>query len=302
MGGLIAMHWMAHPRPWDIPMDDSVETKASADSSVVPDKMLPSAAPVRPAVLSLVLNDIGAVVPSAALRRIAGYVGKPPVFPGVKEAAAYISSIYGGFGPCGPGLRSRMAAKVLRLRVTSALVGGVTSATGPRGGGGDAEEAATPVELAQLQTVATAAACKALQCDAPIDAPIDADASGNSCSTRHSSSGQGSGQGSEERGKEEDDEQRLELSLLSLWNEDSAWEEVASTLEAALEAARESVRGRGNIDLELAYDPGIAANFGEPSAIDKDADMWGLFGRMVGGPLLVLRGAESDILSAECAM
>jgi len=49
----------------------------------------------------------------------------------------------------------------------------------------------------------------------------------------------------------------------------------------------------------LAYDPKIAAAFADPEAID-DIDLWGLWDR-IGCPVLVLRGAESDLLLAETA-
>jgi len=53
--------------------------------------------------------------------------------------------------------------------------------------------------------------------------------------------------------------------------------------------------GRG---FRLGYDPGIAQAFGE--APPEDVDLWGLWERIT-CPVLVLRGAESDLLTADDA-
>ena len=47
---------------------------------------------------SLVLNDVGIHIPEAALRTIAEYLGRDPVFPDLAAAEAYLASIHTGFG------------------------------------------------------------------------------------------------------------------------------------------------------------------------------------------------------------
>jgi len=47
----------------------------------------------------LVLNDVGMLVPKAALERIAGYVGKDPRFSTLPEMEAYLRSVSAPFGP-----------------------------------------------------------------------------------------------------------------------------------------------------------------------------------------------------------
>jgi pimeloyl-ACP methyl ester carboxylesterase len=46
----------------------------------------------------LVVNDVGPEVPEAALDRIVGYVGNPPVFDRLTELAAYLRTVYAPFG------------------------------------------------------------------------------------------------------------------------------------------------------------------------------------------------------------
>lgn len=47
----------------------------------------------------LVLNDVGAVVPAAALNRIAGYVGRDPHFDSPEAFEAHVRELYRPFGP-----------------------------------------------------------------------------------------------------------------------------------------------------------------------------------------------------------
>lgn len=46
----------------------------------------------------LVINDVGPFIPEAALERLAGYVGKDPVFATVDEAESYFRDTYAEFG------------------------------------------------------------------------------------------------------------------------------------------------------------------------------------------------------------
>lgn len=56
-------------------------------------------ASARPALIrSLILNDIGPLVPAAALKQIAGYVGEDPVFADLSAAEAYLRRVHAGFG------------------------------------------------------------------------------------------------------------------------------------------------------------------------------------------------------------
>lgn len=50
-------------------------------------------------VTRLVLNDVGPVVPLAALKRIAEYVGKAPPFPSLDDAEKYLRTVAAPFGP-----------------------------------------------------------------------------------------------------------------------------------------------------------------------------------------------------------
>ncbi|MFO1091420.1 MAG: alpha/beta hydrolase [Hyphomicrobiales bacterium] len=47
----------------------------------------------------LVLNDIGALIPKAALQEIASYVGHDEYFPTLREVEIYLRRIHAGFGP-----------------------------------------------------------------------------------------------------------------------------------------------------------------------------------------------------------
>jgi pimeloyl-ACP methyl ester carboxylesterase len=46
----------------------------------------------------LILNDVGPLVPQAALRRIGTYVGQDPHFPDLRAVAAYLKTVHSGFG------------------------------------------------------------------------------------------------------------------------------------------------------------------------------------------------------------
>lgn len=59
--------------------------------------MLIAAMPGNP-VRSLVLNDVGSLVPKAALDVIAAYVGKPPSFDSLAAAGEYLARLHSGFG------------------------------------------------------------------------------------------------------------------------------------------------------------------------------------------------------------
>ena len=57
------------------------------------------AAMPRSPIRRLVLNDIGPFVPRAALKRMAGYVGKDPAFADIAEVEAYLREVHRAFGP-----------------------------------------------------------------------------------------------------------------------------------------------------------------------------------------------------------
>ncbi len=60
--------------------------------------MLLAASPKSP-IEKLVLNDVGAVIPKAALERIGTYVGKDPRFRSLQEIEAWERTAYAPFGP-----------------------------------------------------------------------------------------------------------------------------------------------------------------------------------------------------------
>jgi pimeloyl-ACP methyl ester carboxylesterase len=60
--------------------------------------MMLAAQPNSP-IRKLVLNDIGAFIPKQALERIAGYVGKDPIFSDLEAVEAYLREIHAPFGP-----------------------------------------------------------------------------------------------------------------------------------------------------------------------------------------------------------
>jgi pimeloyl-ACP methyl ester carboxylesterase len=47
----------------------------------------------------LILNDVGPLIPKAALQRIGGYVGKDPHFASLDELEAYLRKVHAPFGP-----------------------------------------------------------------------------------------------------------------------------------------------------------------------------------------------------------
>ena len=57
------------------------------------------AATARNPIRRLVLNDIGPVIPQAALERIAAYLGKAPRFASLVDAETYVRTISASFGP-----------------------------------------------------------------------------------------------------------------------------------------------------------------------------------------------------------
>ena len=60
--------------------------------------MLLAAQPGSP-ITRMVMNDIGPLIPKAALERIASYVGDDPHFSSMQELDAYLREIYAPFGP-----------------------------------------------------------------------------------------------------------------------------------------------------------------------------------------------------------
>ncbi len=60
--------------------------------------MLMAAQPDSP-ITRMVMNDIGPLIPKAALERIASYVGDDPHFSSMQELDAYLHEIYAPFGP-----------------------------------------------------------------------------------------------------------------------------------------------------------------------------------------------------------
>ena len=47
---------------------------------------------------SLIINDVGAMIPIASLRRIGEYLGRDPVFKTMKDAELYFRKVYAPFG------------------------------------------------------------------------------------------------------------------------------------------------------------------------------------------------------------
>lgn len=75
--------------------------------------MLLAARPGSP-IERLVLNDIGALVPRAALERIAGYVGADPRFASFEEFEAHVRAVSAPFGPLSDAQWRRLAESVAR--------------------------------------------------------------------------------------------------------------------------------------------------------------------------------------------
>jgi pimeloyl-ACP methyl ester carboxylesterase len=78
----------------------------------------------------------------------------------------------------------------------------------------------------------------------------------------------------------------------------TAWGPSVSDADWRRIAAVSTRRGAGG-ELRLAYDPGIAVPFA-PAASAGDVDLWPLWER-VQCPVLLLRGADSDVLPREVA-
>lgn len=64
----------------------------------------------------LVLNDIGPFIPSQALQRLAGYVGKDPVFRDLGGAETYLRETFAGFGTLDDAAWQQMALHGVRRR------------------------------------------------------------------------------------------------------------------------------------------------------------------------------------------
>lgn len=60
--------------------------------------MLLAAQPNTP-IKRLVMNDVGPLIPKAALERIVSYVGNDPRFPTMRELEEYVREVYSPFGP-----------------------------------------------------------------------------------------------------------------------------------------------------------------------------------------------------------
>jgi pimeloyl-ACP methyl ester carboxylesterase len=74
------------------------------------------AADAKSPIRRLVLNDVGALIPKAALERLATYVGADPRFAGLEELESYLRGINSGFGPLSDG-EWRHLAEVSALRL-----------------------------------------------------------------------------------------------------------------------------------------------------------------------------------------
>jgi pimeloyl-ACP methyl ester carboxylesterase len=57
------------------------------------------AAQANTPIVRLVVNDVGPLVPKAALERLAGYVGKAGTFPDERALEGYLRQVLAGFGP-----------------------------------------------------------------------------------------------------------------------------------------------------------------------------------------------------------
>ncbi len=64
----------------------------------------------------LVLNDIGAFIPEAALERLKEYVGKDPTFPNQDEAEKYLRTVHAPFGPLTDEQWRHLTRNGMRLR------------------------------------------------------------------------------------------------------------------------------------------------------------------------------------------
>jgi pimeloyl-ACP methyl ester carboxylesterase len=75
--------------------------------------MMLAAQPNNP-VHKLVINDVGPLVPKAALQRLAGYVGKAPPMRSVDELEHYFRQVFAGFGTLTPEQWRHMATASAR--------------------------------------------------------------------------------------------------------------------------------------------------------------------------------------------
>lgn len=73
------------------------------------------ASSARSPIASLVLNDVGAFIPQAALERLMDYVGLAPVFPRAEEGEAYLRKVHASFGPLTDEQWAHLAAHGLRI-------------------------------------------------------------------------------------------------------------------------------------------------------------------------------------------
>jgi pimeloyl-ACP methyl ester carboxylesterase len=71
--------------------------------------MMLAAQPKSP-IRRLVMNDVGPLIPAAAIRRLAGYVGKDPHFDDLSGLEAYLREIHGTFGTLDDAAWRHMAA------------------------------------------------------------------------------------------------------------------------------------------------------------------------------------------------
>jgi pimeloyl-ACP methyl ester carboxylesterase len=117
--------------------------------------MMLAAAPDSP-VQCLVVNDIGAVVPKAALERIGSYVGKDPRFADIGAVETYLRDVHAPFGPLSDAQWRHLAEHGHRVADDGSLRLGYD----PRIG--DAFRGTEPLEDAVLWEVWDAIACPVL--------------------------------------------------------------------------------------------------------------------------------------------
>jgi pimeloyl-ACP methyl ester carboxylesterase len=82
--------------------------------------MILAAQPKSP-IARLVMNDVGAFVPQAAVERIADYVGKDPSFTDIDQLEAYLRQIYAPFGLLTPDQWKHLAAHSARPKPDGSL-------------------------------------------------------------------------------------------------------------------------------------------------------------------------------------
>ncbi len=74
------------------------------------------AAQPRSPIRNLVLNDVGPIIATESLHRIAEYVGKAPVFANLQQAEAYVRAVSATFGPLTDEQWRHLTEHSLRLR------------------------------------------------------------------------------------------------------------------------------------------------------------------------------------------